>query len=240
VPEALPAPIVLPTAAIESFKGVAALRSSVTASLAVPTPTPSRPATKPAVARKPAGPAPLDGEVQFVPWIPKVAGEKSVLDELPAAKAARAVRRVMAAGIKAEGPIHVDRLAKLTVGAFGLSRVAESRKEALLSLLPPSAVVEDYLWPEGTDAASWTTFRRQMSSTDRPLEHVAPEELANAMAALCRAGAGMRRDELLTQTAAVFGYKRRTPTVTPILEAAVSWALQRGRLAEQPSGLLTV
>jgi hypothetical protein len=254
IPVSVPAPIVLPTAAIESFRGVAALRSAVT-SVEAPVAAPavaramvakmvadkagSRPAPARA-ARKPTGPARLDGEAQFVPWIPKVAGEKSVLDELPAAKAARVVRRVLTAGIKAEGPIHVDRLARLTVGAFGLNRVAESRKEALLSLLPPSAVVDDYLWPDGVDAASWTGFRRQMSSTDRPLEHVAPEEVANAMAALCRAGAGMRRDELLTQTAAVFGYKRRTPTVTPLLEAAVGWALERGRLVEQPSGLLTV
>ena len=43
--------------------------------------------------RKPAGPVAMDGETPFVPWIPKTAGEKSVLDELPAAKAARAVRR---------------------------------------------------------------------------------------------------------------------------------------------------
>jgi hypothetical protein len=182
----------------------------------------------------------LDGETPFVPWIPKVAGEKSVLDELPTAKAARAVRKVLNAGIKAEGPIHVDRLTKLTVGAFGLSRSSEARKQALLSTLPPSAVVDDYLWPEGVDPATWSDFRRQQSSTDRPIDHVPPEEIANAMAALCRASAGMRREELLTQAAAVFGYKRRTPATTPALEAALKWALHRGRLTEQPNGLLTV
>jgi hypothetical protein len=100
--------------------------------------------------------------------------------------------------------------------------------------------VDDYLWPEGLDGASWTGFRRQVSSTDRPIDHVAPEEIANAMAALCRASAGMRREELLTATAAVFGYKRRTPATTPPLEAALKWALHRGRLTEQPNGLLTV
>ena len=74
------------------------------------------------------------------------------------------------AGIKAEGPIHVDRLAKLTVGAFGLTRATEARKEALLATLPPSAVVDGYLWPEGLSPETWTGFRRQVSSTDRPLE----------------------------------------------------------------------
>jgi hypothetical protein len=152
----------------------------------------------------------------------------------------RAVRKVLTAGIKAEGPIHVDRLVKLTVGAFGLNRSSEARKQALLSTLPPSAVVDGYLWPEGVDPVAWTEFRRQVSSTDRPIDHVAPEEIANAMAALCRASAGMRREELLTAAAAVFGNKRRTPATTPALEAALTWALHRGRLTEQPSGLLTV
>jgi Protein of unknown function (DUF3320) len=163
-----------------------------------------------------------------------------VLDELPAAKAARAVRRVMTAGVKAEGPIHVDRLTKLTVNAFGLTRSSEGRKNALLSLLPPSAVVDDYLWPDGVSPDTYTAFRRQTASTDRPIDHVAPEEIGNAMAALCRASAGMMADELLTQTAAIFGYKRRTPAITPALEAALKLALHRGRLVEQPTGLLTV
>jgi hypothetical protein len=38
----------------------------------------------------------------------------------------------------------------------------------------------------------------------------------------------------------VFGYKRRAAAVTPVLEAALTVALDRGKLVEQPSGLLTV
>jgi hypothetical protein len=254
-PESLPAPIPLPTAAVESFRGVAALRAVVTTvESSVPAPAVAKapaaramvdkmvakPPTRPAAAKKPSGPAALDGETTFVPWIPKTAGEKSVLDELPASKAARVVRRVIAAGVKAEGPIHVDRLVKLTVGAFGLNRATESRKSMLLSLLPPSAVDGEYLWPDGVTAENFEAFRRQVSSTDRSLEHVVPEEIGNAMVALCRAGAGMMREELLTQTAAVFGHKRRAAAATPVLEAALKLALQRGRLTEQPSGLLTV
>jgi hypothetical protein len=228
-----------PTAAVESFKGVAALRSAVT-SVALPAAAATPAARSAAAPRKPSAPAAMDGETPFVPWLPKPAGARSLLDELPASKAARVVRRVIAAGVKAEGPIHVDRLTKLTVNAFGLNRASEGRKNTLLSLLPPSAVVDDYLWPEGVDPDTFDGFRRQTASTDRPIEHVAPEEIGNAMAALCRASAGMMAEELLTQTATVFGYKRRTPAVTPALETALKLALHRGRLVAQPSGLLTV
>src|SRR3712207_4932631 len=57
-PETVASPVPLPIAAVESFRGVAALRASVT-SVAVP--------AKPAAAKKPAKPAGLDGEATFVP-----------------------------------------------------------------------------------------------------------------------------------------------------------------------------
>ena len=175
-----------------------------------------------AVPRKPAGPVALDGETQFVPWIPKAAGEKAVLDELPASKAARVVRRVLTAGIKAEGPIHVDRLAKLTVGAFGLNRVGRVAQGG--AAVAAAAVGGGGRLPVARRASTprrgpasagrcraptgrWSTWRRRSWPT-RWRRCAGP-------------AAGMRRDELLTQTAAVFGYKRRTPTVTPLLEAAL-------------------
>ena len=59
-------------------------------------PTPRQPDKKPL-------PIPVAIQAAFKAWAPKTAGEKAVLDELPAAKAARVVRRVLNAGIKAEG-----------------------------------------------------------------------------------------------------------------------------------------
>ncbi|MCV2488187.1 DUF4011 domain-containing protein [Geodermatophilus sp. YIM 151500] len=214
---------------------VAALRAVVGDVVAAPVPK-AKPSPR---TRKAPTPAPaLDGETPFVPWTPRTAGEKAVLDALPEAKAARAVRRVLAAGIKAEGPVHVDRLAKLTAGAFGLSRVTDARRAVFLSLLPPSAVENDVCWPEALERP-WTGFRRQATSAERPLDHVPVEEVGNAMVALCRASTGMARDELLTAAAQVFGYKRRTPTLTPALERALHRVLERGRLVEQSSGLFT-
>ena len=52
--------------------------------------------------------------------------------------------------------------------------------------------------------------------------------------------AAMGRGELLTQTAAVFGHKRRSAAVTGVLEQALTAAVDRGTLTEQPNGLLTV
>ena len=59
------------------------------------------------------------------------------------------------------------------------------------------------------------------------------------MVALCRAADGLSRDDLLNRAAVVFGYRRRTPTITPALEAALAQAVRSGRLSELPSGLFT-
>jgi hypothetical protein len=206
--------------------------------VAAPVPAKPRPTPKKRRPTTVSGPTGLEGEAPFKAWAPRTAGEKDVLDALPESKAARAVRRVMEAGIRAEGPIHVDRLTRLTAAAFGLSRVTDARKSALLALLPPSAVEGDVCWPKDLDRP-WSGFRRQATATERPLDHVPVEEVGNAMVALCRASAGMQRDELLTAAAQVFGAKRRTPALTPALERALHRVLERGRLIEQPSGLLT-
>ena len=217
---------------------VAALRSVVSAAVAAPVPATPKPSPR---KRKPttvAGPTGLEGEAPFKAWAPKTAGEKDVLDALPESKAARSVRTVLQAGIRLEGPIHVDRLTRLTAAAFGLSRVTDARKSALLALLPPSAIEGDVCWPKDLDRP-WSGFRRQATSAERPLDHVPVEEVGNAMVALCKAAAGVQRDELLTAAAQVFGYKRRTPALTPALDRALNRVVERGRLVEQPSGLLT-
>ncbi|MCF6508327.1 DUF4011 domain-containing protein [Blastococcus sp. MG754426] len=182
--------------------------------------------------------ATLEGESEFVAWQPDATGDRSVLDELPGRRAAERVRTVLISGVEAEGPIHLDRLARLTASAFGLGRVAQGRKDAIAAVIPASLVVGDFVWPADLQRGTWTGFRRHANGTDRPLEHVAPEEIGNAMAALCRAAAGMTQDELFAQTLEVFGLRRRTPAQVALLEAALAHAMASGRLTMQSTGLV--
>jgi len=183
-------------------------------------------------------PAALEDEQPFLPWTPDPAGERNLLDQLANRRVAEQVRQVMKAGVDAEGPIHLDRLTRLTAGAFGLGRVAQARRDALAALVPHAARVGDVVWPAQLDRPTWTGFRRDPAAT-RPMEQVAPEEVGNAMVALCRASAGMTKDELFAQTLEVFGYRRRTSAQVAVLEGALSAAMDAGRLTETAAGLLT-
>lgn len=181
-------------------------------------------------------PARLPGEELFRPWTPKPVGEPTTLRQLANPEAARLVRRLLTAGVAAEGPVHRERLARLTAAACGVPRVNAARIESILALLPGGDA--EFLWPASVDQASWTAFRRQTASTERALEHVPPQEVANAMVALCRSAAGLTRDELFSQTLAVFGHRRRHPVLMPHLETALAQAVRADRITRGGSGQL--
>ncbi|MEU2348047.1 DNA helicase [Modestobacter sp. NPDC049651] len=220
-----PAPVVdVPTA------GTAA------ADAPVERPRPAR--SRPAARTRAAAPAPLDEELPFVAWAPKPTGEKKLLDQLADPAVAKAVRRVLTAGVKAEGPVSGDRLARLTAGAFGLTRVGPARRDALLALLPKGALADGVAWPAGSTADSWTWFRRQSTAAERPLDQVPAVEIGNAMVGLCRADGPLAQHELFRRTGAVFGNRRPSPALVAVLDVALARALAAGRLTELPDGHL--
>ena len=233
----LPAWLADPDAVVDRL--VAAAQAPAAVPVRVPLPPAAAPVPAPAPVVDVVAPAHLlDDEQPFVPWTPSPAGERGLLDQLANRRVAEKVGRVLQAGVDAEGPIHVDRLARLTAGAFGLTRVVRARLDALAALVPASARDGDVVWPAQLDRSAWTGFRRDPAAT-RPMEQVPPEEIGNAMVALCRASAGMTRDELFAQTLEVFGFRRRTAAQVAVLESALAAATSAGRLTATPSGLLT-
>jgi hypothetical protein len=135
--------------------------------------------------------------------------------------------------VDAEGPIHTDRLAQLVANAFGLRRVAETRRTAILRHLPRALRrddVESVVWPDARVPEEWEGFRSTPEGVDRPLEHVPLREIVNAMVPATRAAAGMSREELHREVLAVFGWRRRTRGATERMDAALELGVRSGRL----------
>jgi hypothetical protein len=177
----------------------------------------------------------LPGEAMFVPWHPRLAGDRSCLDDPSNPRSAAAIRAVISEIAAAEAPMHCDRLARLVGGAFGLGRVRQDRVTAILSLLPSELQREPrsgFIWPAEVDIHAWPGFRRSTQQDGRPLEHIALQEICNAMVALVDVARALQRRELLRETLAVFGSRRLTEGIRLRLETALHQALQNGRLAE--------
>ena len=176
------------------------------------------------------------GGEAFVPWTVHHLGTRDVLDRLPDYHAASLVASAITEVVTAEGPIHVDRLATLVARGFGLDRVRESRKDAILRHLPRRLRkdrAEPVVWPLERDPDEWTGFRRTPDGVDRPFDHVPLREIANAMVTVARASAGISVEELHREALSVFGGRRRTSGIAGRLDAALALGVRLGRLVER-------
>jgi hypothetical protein len=203
---------------------------AATTTTVVPVP-PQAPTPAPPVIARDDPPSQVDPP--FTPWRPGLVGGLDVLDALPSQPAASRIARTLLDAVTAEGPIHTDRLARLVANSYGLNRVADSRKRAILRHLPADLrddPDEPVIWPPHLDPDTWTGYRRTPDDVDRPLDHVPQREIVNAMATVARSSAGISRDELHTTVLAIFGGRRRTPGITDRLDAALTLGLRLGRL----------
>ncbi len=80
------------------------------------------------------------------------------------------------------------------------------------------------------------TVRTNTSGESRPLESVALEEIANAMAVVAELGGGVREDEIKREALRLFGGKRMTPQISERLTAALTLAVATRRVELSPSG----
>ena len=175
----------------------------------------------------------------FVPWSRTMSGGVAVLDALPSPSAAQRVRSVLVEVISAEGPIARARLARAVAGSFGLPRVAEARAAAILRLIPEGFTRpgdEQFVWPADLDVDAWRAVRTSTPGDGRPLESVALEEIANAMAVVAELGGGVREDEIKREALRLFGGKRMTTQIAQRLTEALTVAVATRRVELAASG----
>lgn len=219
------APVVsAPEPAMEEPRELAPLRSALAAPVAAPVPR-----------RHPM-------LQTFREWEPVAAGDVSVLDDIAAQFAKHRVRTVIEAVIAAEGPIHPDRLAKLVAGAFGLNRVAESRRKAIQRLVPADyyrrSDREGFYWPAGIDPESWRVVRCPVDGESRPIDEVSLIEIGNAMLVIAERTSGIEAEELKREALGLFGGRRMTAGIDARLGKALERAMANGLLLQDSAGLI--
>ena len=164
------------------------------------------------------------------------AGGRDLLDRLNERRVFDHVRAVAAEIIRVESPIEATRLTKIVGRRFGLQRVVGTRSAVILAVVPRdlmhSSALGTFVWAKGMLPDSYRAFRPTPAGVDRSVNEIAPEEIANAMEHVARIGHGVTPDELLRETAAIFGVHRLTEPVRARLEQTLDWAVAAGRLRE--------
>jgi hypothetical protein len=170
-------------------------------------------------------------------------GDLDMLDMLDVdASCRQAVRREIDDVVAQEAPIAAARLARIVGRRFTLQRVAAKRAATILGLVP-WAQLEDtpfgrFVWASSQERDAYDDFRIAGDEAARNLDEIAPNELVNAMRYLAKTGGGISRDELVRETAALFGYSRMAAKTRGHLEAIVNHGIQRGRLHDDGSAIV--
>lgn len=162
--------------------------------------------------------------IGFQPWTVVHAGDVSVLDELPKKRAREQIAAVITDIVDAEGPIHIDRLARLTAQSFGVERLHPTRAKKVKGQIKASGCQIDrdnFVWPTNIVYSTWTEFRPNPGTVDRPFEEISPVEIANAARFLIETGTTTASD-VESEVLQTFGRSRRTKSVKKHLEKALS------------------
>ncbi len=76
------------------------------------------------------------------------------------------------------------------------------------------------MWPSDLDPKTWTEFRPNDSTVDRPFTQISPIEIANAMRLLKSSTPGVSTLDLDAATLQTFGRKRKTKQLAAHLDKA--------------------
>jgi len=192
---------------------------------------------EPAEAAPPAAPAP--SAPAYVVATPKASLRGRELHEVDAARLAGWLEDV----VEVESPVHVEVAMRRVADAAGVGRVGNRIWSALDSAIAygvRSGMIRrqgDFLWsPEMTTPP--LRDRGGLSSRDRGVETIAPEELRLAVTTAVSGSYGMQPADIVTSAAALLGFSRVGDDLRAALEALVGAMTDDGALRRQGEHLV--
>jgi len=168
-------------------------------------------------------------------------GDRDVFERLPDPVAMELIRSAIDDTIRAEAPVHATRLAKVVLTRFGFDRVTAKKTAEILDLATNAQVRRSpggvFIWSPDVDPATWQYYRRTPPGIERKLDHIAPEEITNAMLDIATMSHTIDREELIKVVAEIFGFRKVTPTIGTDLVAVIDAAVAGGRLVDEAGRL---
>jgi hypothetical protein len=176
-------------------------------------------------------------DMPFEPFEVDVVGSIGWLDE--ASKSRKAKERVvslLSSIIEAEGPIEIDRLARLACNCLGLSRVPAERLAAMKKMVPATSRKKDkigtFCWPSSRDLDNWDGYRTSHESDgrERNIQEISVREFGNALVDTVDRATAIGFEDAMKEVARIFGFKALTAKTAEVVEVAFKYAIDTGRV----------
>ncbi|MFD3702566.1 DUF3320 domain-containing protein [Nocardia sp. NPDC058658] len=167
-----------------------------------------------------------------------VLGSPADLDRDSSATIPLRIREAVRETIAIEGPIERNQLVARVAQRFGVHKPSEKQQICVLGEVPESLMRATssgvFVWPSDLDPAAWRGFRFTPPTVSRAIDTISAEEIVNAITHVAQRNRSTF-DEIVWATLTQFGHER-TGAAEDRLEACLTMAVRRGRLARDPDG----
>lgn len=178
----------------------------------------------------------------YEPYKIKVRGKAESFTEENLAKITECINEIL----EAESPVSKKMLVKKVLESWEISRNTASVKNVFDKALEKSEGITDvfgeseFIWHKAQNKDKYNLCRA--NSTDenrRAFDDIAPEEIAVGIKRIMERQAAMQREDLLRETAHLFGYTRLTETIETAVSLGIKTAKQRGWVEFSEDGKIT-
>ncbi len=135
--------------------------------------------------------------------------------------------------LRTEAPISRNVLIRKLASCYDISRVTQNvRNVAEKASAECSAVVtkagdNEFVWLSEQDPAAYNKCRAVYpDGIKRSLDEISPEEISAAIKLIITSQGSMKREDLIRETARLFGFSR----VSTVVESAVSLGIREARI----------
>lgn len=190
-----------------------------------------------------SSPMPTSDAGFWTPWEVQIVGGQWQIDSLPGTRSVQAVQDVMQEIVAAEAPIEPMRAARLVGQAYGLSAMRERRAAEILAVSIPGTVrdEEGFIYLKDQDPFNgWSKWRVHREDATRKIDEISLHEISNAMKYLAIKGLGISEEELIKETAIIFGFKRLSDAIKFRMLLAIELAEQKGTLRKEGKYLTAI
>ncbi|MFD6395060.1 hypothetical protein [Nocardia sp. NPDC060249] len=167
-----------------------------------------------------------------------VLGSPADLDRDSSAAIPLRVRDAVRETIAIEGPIERSQLVARVAQRFGVHKPSEKQQICVLGEVPESLMRATssgvFVWPSDVDPSTWRGFRFTPPTVSRAIDTISAEEIVNAITQVAQRNQHSF-DEMVWATLTQFGHER-TGAAEDRIEACLTMAVRRGRLARDPDG----
>ena len=157
------------------------------------------------------------------------------------------IRSLILRVVRQEGPVSLKLVARRVAASWGVGRVGRRILDRVSALVPRNVVYVDrerrgdvFLWPAETDRELWTSFRvpGPDKETSRAIKDISIVELANASAHVLRLHYSVPIDDLVSETARMFGIMRAGRIVERRVTSVVPVLIERGDARQDGDNLV--